>query len=289
MRYEGSVYRPPSEADSLIIQLTIGCARNKCTFCEMYKDKKFRIRDLDEVVEDLYMARSYYRVPIRKIFLADGDALIVKTKDLLYIFDKIHEIFPEVQRITMYAATKDILHKTDEELKALKDAGLYMVYVGFESGDNDILKHVKKDLTAEEIIEGGLKIKKSGILLSATLISGLGGREKLIDHAVKSAQLINAIKPDYLGYLTLMLRPGMEMYDELMAGKFELLTADEVLEEMRIFLLNVDSEGTVFRSNHASNYVNLAGTLNKDREKLLAVVDKAVKNKIYKPEFYRGL
>ncbi|WP_418417614.1 radical SAM protein, partial [Anaerotignum lactatifermentans] len=153
MRYEGTVYRPPSEAGSLIIQLTIGCARNTCTFCNMYKDKKFRIRPLEEVAEDLEMARKYYsHIKVRRIFLADGDALIVKTKDLLYILDKCHEYFPEVERISVYGAPKDILGKTPEELKQLKDTGLDMVYMGLESGDDDVLKEVKKGVTSEEMI-----------------------------------------------------------------------------------------------------------------------------------------
>ena len=164
MRYEGTVYRPPSEAGSLIIQLTIGCARNTCTFCNMYKDKKFRIRPLEEVVEDLEMARSYYsRIKVRRIFLADGDALIVKTEDLLYIIAKCKEIFPEVERISVYGAPKDILHKTPEELATLKAAGLDMVYMGLESGADEVLQAVKKGVTADEMIEAGKKVRAAGI------------------------------------------------------------------------------------------------------------------------------
>ena len=177
MRYEGTVYRPPSEVGSLIIQLTIGGARNTCTFCNMYKDKKFRIRPLEEVAEDLEMARKYYsHIKVRRIFLADGDALIVKTKDLLYILDKCHEYFPEVERISVYGAPKDILGKTPEELKQLKDAGLDMVYMGLESGDDDVLKEVKKGVTSEEMIAAGIKVREAGMILSMTIISGLGGK-----------------------------------------------------------------------------------------------------------------
>lgn len=290
MRYEGMIYRPPSEAGSLIIQLTIGCARNTCTFCSMYKDKSFRIRPLDEVVEDLEFARKYYHnIKIRRIFLADGDALIVKTPDLLYIFDKIHELFPEVERISMYAAPKDVLLKTPEELIALKDAGLYMAYMGAESGDNQVLADVKKGATAEEIIKAGLKLKAAGILLSLTLISGLGGRPHLSEHAKNSALLVSAIKPHYIGFLTLMLEPDAPMYNDLKSGKFSFLTPDEVLDELNIFLENTDSEGSVFRSNHASNYISLAGTLNEDKPKLLAQIEYARKMSRFKPETYRGL
>jgi radical SAM superfamily enzyme YgiQ (UPF0313 family) len=162
MEYEGMVYRPPSEAGSLIIQVTIGCARNKCTFCNMFKDKKFRIRKLDEVVDDLKDAREYYKdYIVRRVFLADGDALIVKTKDLLYIIDKIHELFPECERISAYGAPADVNLKTDEELKELKKAGIDMIYMGAESGDDKVLSDVKKGVTSSEIISAGKKIKKS--------------------------------------------------------------------------------------------------------------------------------
>ena len=214
MRYEGTVYRPPSEAGSLIIQLTIGCARNTCTFCNMYKDNKFRIRPLEEVAEDLEMARKYYsHIKVRRIFLADGDALIVKTKDLLYILDKCHEYFPEVERISVYGAPKDILGKTPEELKQLKDAGLDMVYMGLESGDDDVLKEVKKGVTSEEMIAAGIKVREAGMILSMTVISGLGGKKRWREHALNSARVISAIKPEYVGFLTLMVEPGTELYD----------------------------------------------------------------------------
>ena len=202
MRYEGTVYRPPSEASSLIIQLTIGCARNTCTFCAMYKDKTFRVRDLQEVVEDLEMARKYYqRIKVRRIFLADGDALIVKTQDLLYILNKCKEYFPEVERISVYGAPKDIIHKTPEELKQLKEAGLDMVYMGLESGDDQVLKEVKKGVTAAEMIEAGQKVRAAGMVLSMTIISGLGGKKLMREHALNSAKVISAIKPEFVGFL----------------------------------------------------------------------------------------
>ena len=249
MRYEGTVYRPPSEAGSLIIQLTIGCARNTCTFCNMYKDKKFRIRPLEEVVEDLEMARSYYsRIKVRRIFLADGDALIVKTEDLLYIIAKCKEIFPEVERISVYGAPKDILHKTPEELATLKAAGLDMVYMGLESG---------KKLWRE--------------------------------HALGSARVISAIKPEYVGFLTLMIEPGTEMYDQYNRGEIELLTPHEVLDETELFIRSVDAEGTMFRSNHASNYIPLGGTLNGERDKILEQIEISRRKSKFRPDVFRGI
>lgn len=290
MRYEGTVYRPPSEAGSLIIQLTIGCARNTCTFCAMYKDKNFRIRPLEDVVEDLQMAREYYsRIKVKRVFLADGDALIVKTADLLYILGKVKELFPECERISMYGAPKDILGKTPEELKTLKEAGLDMIYMGIESGDDEVLTFVKKGATQAEMIEAGKKIKDAGMILSVTLISGLGGRRFLKEHAVNSAKVISAIKPEYVGFLTLLVEEGTPMYDQLKNGEIELLKPQEVLEEMKLFISNVDSEGTVFRANHASNYIPLGGTFNRDNEALLAQIAEAEKRNMFKSDYFRAL
>lgn len=290
MRYEGTVYRPPSEARSLILQLTIGCARNKCTFCNMYKDKKFRIRPLEEVVEDMRTAKRYYRFDIERVFLADGDALIVKTRDLLYIIDQIYKIFPTVKRITAYGAPKDVLVKTPEELKQLRDAGLEMVYMGAESGSDIVLKKVCKQATQSEIIEAGLKLKDAGMKSSITLISGLGGVEYLEEHAIESAKLISRIKPEYASLLTLMLEPGTPLYEDYRNGLFVPLNGpDHVFNEMRLFLQNIDSEGTIFRANHASNYIPLGGTFNKDIPGLLAQIDYAVENRLFRPDAFRQL
>lgn len=288
MRYEGAVYRPPSEARSLIIQLTIGCARNTCKFCAMYKDKSFRVRDLEEVIEDLKEAKDYYGDNVRRIFFADGDALIVKTKDLLYILDETKKIFPSVQRISVYGAPKDILGKSLEELITLRENGLDMVYLGIESGDDDVLSYVEKGATQAEMIEAGKKVREAGMILSATLISGLGGIKHLENHAINSAKVISEIKPEYVGFLTLMLEPGTPMYDEVNNGNIKLLTPLEVVREMEMFITNVDSEGTVFRSNHASNYIPLSGNLNADKPRLLAEIKKASEMNNFKPESYRG-
>ena len=289
MRYEGMVYRPPSEARSLIIQLTIGCARNTCTFCSMYKEKQFRVRRLQEVVEDLQEAKAYYGPHVRRIFLADGDALVVKTQDLLYILGEIYRIFPRVQRVTSYGAPLDVLGKSREELESLHRAGLDMVYIGAESGDDRILAAVKKQAAAAQIEEACLRLKEAGIQVSVTLISGLGGPERMREHAVESARLISRIKPEYVSILTLMLEPGTQLYEDYRAGRFQLLGPEEVAEEMRLFLSHVDSEGSVFRSNHASNYISLGGTLNEDRDSMLRQIERAMRQRQYKPEGFRGL
>lgn len=289
LRYEGLVYRPPSEARSLIVQVTIGCAHNKCTFCTMYKDKQFRVRKKEEVLEDFQMAYDTYGDRIRRIFLADGDALIVRTPDLLDILNFIREKFPSTERVTSYGTPGDILRKSEEELKSLARAGLDMVYMGAESGDAVTLERINKGVTREEIIEAGQKLRRCGIRSSITLISGLGGRERKREHAVESAKLISAIKPDYVGFLTLMLDESTEIYRQIQAGKMELLTPEEVVEEMRLFLTNVDSQGTVFRANHASNYVILKGNLNEDIEEMLQRLDEVEKAGKYRPERVRGL
>ena len=235
MRYEGNIYRPPSEARSLIIQVTVGCSHNRCTFCNMYKDKKFRIRHKEEVLLDLdEMSEIYGELPLR-IFLADGDALVLKTEDLLDILKYIKIKFPFCQRITAYATVQDILRKGDEELALLKKEGLSMVYVGAETGDPVILTHVKKDVTVEQMIQAAEKLKRCGIKLSLTLISGLGGRERLKEHALESARLVSAMKPEYLGFLTLMLEEGAPILSEIRAGSMTLLTPDDVMEETKLY------------------------------------------------------
>ncbi len=289
MRYEGMVYRPPSEARSLIVQVTIGCSHNSCTFCTMYKDKKFRVRDKREVFEDLRQASREYGGGIARVFLADGDALVLPTADLLEILECVHVCFPYVERITAYATARDILRKSDEELKELQQAGLSMVYVGAESGDPKVLADVKKHVTCEEMIEAADKLKKSGIKLSLTLISGLGGRERKEEHAIHSAELVSAMRPEYLGFLTLMLEEPAPILQTIADGKLHLLTPAEVLEEMRLFLQHVDSEGTVFRSNHASNYITLRGTLNGDIPAMLSYLDQVEEREKYRPEWSRAL
>lgn len=288
MNYEGIVYRPPSEAYSLIVQVTIGCAHNKCSFCTMYKDKKFRIKSLEQIYIDLEYFRQSYNY-VDKIFLADGDALIIPTETLKKVLIKIKELFPECKRITSYATPKDILRKTTEELKELKNLGLYMLYMGVESGSDNVLDYVEKGATAKEIIEAGIKAKDAGFNLSATLISGLGGRANWKEHAVESAKVINAIKPDYLGLLTLMVESDTKLYEDIHKNNFSILNPEEVMLETRELIKNLNVNNCVFRSNHASNYVSLRGTLCEDKENLLNTIDKVLEGKFgYKQENYRS-
>lgn len=275
MRYEGSLYRPPSEAYSLIVQATLGCTHNKCTFCSMYKDKSFRVRSTEDIIEDFRIGREKYKL-VNRIFIADGDALVIKTEELVKILKYIKANFPECERIGIYGSPKAILTKTKEELEILKDLGLGIVYLGVESGSDKILKAINKGVTREEMVKAGRRVVESGINLSTTLISGLGGRADSLEHAKESASIINEIKPQYVGLLTLIVEEGVPLYDDVKSGKFSLLTPKEVLLETKEMVKNINVDNCVFRSNHASNYVPLRGTLAKDKDLILAQIDEGL-------------
>ena len=282
MRYEGVVYRPPSEGRSLIVQVTIGCAHNSCTFCNMYKDKKFRVRTMEEIMKDLLEAQAMYGPYVRRVFLADGDALVMKTEDILTILKAVEELFPNAERVSSYGTAQDILRKSEEELRALAAAGLGIIYMGAETGDDEILKYINKGVTSAEIIAAGQKLKRCGLQSSITLISGLGGRGKVKEHARSCARLISAINPEYASFLTLRLYEGTPMYDDVVSGRFERITPDEIIDEMTEFLQNVVSPATVFRTNHASNYVVLKGDFNRDIPAMLKQLEQVKKNKNYR-------
>ena len=289
MRYKGKVYRPPSEAYSLIVQVTYGCSHNTCAFCSMYKEKRFALRPLDEVLEDFHIARQTYR-HVDKVFLADGDALVRKASELYTILDTIRELFPECQRVTSYASPASIRIRTDEELQTLRAKGLTMVYMGLESGCDEVLKLMRKGHMSDEIVAMGQKVRRNGIALSVTAITGLGGPELLEQHAIETAKAFNAMNPEYIGMLTLMVEPGTPLYDWVRDGKFQLLTQPQVLRETRLLVENLDSPGSVFRMNHASNYLVLKGTLNQDKEVMLRTIDAAEHDlSRLRPEEWRGL
>ena len=287
--YDYPLYRPPSEAYSLIIQATVGCSQNKCTFCSMYKSKKFTIKPLEQIKKEIDFFRIYVK-KAERIFLADGDALIMPMKILKEIFIYINEKFPEAERISLYGSPKSILLKTPEELLELKNLGLGLIYLGVESGSDKILSSVKKGVSREEIIAAGKKVKKVGIPLSVTAIAGLGGKENSIEHAVETASLISEINPDYFGVLTLMLEEGTELLEEYKKGNFILLSSSEILEETKLMIKNINvKEKCIFRSNHASNYVSLKGTLPYEKENILKTIDSALENNEIKSEFLRRL
>ena len=286
MRYEGRVFRPPSEAYSLIVQATIGCSHNKCAFCEMYKEKQFRMRPTAEVLEDLAMARAAYR-RVERIFLADGDALMIPQPRLLEMLEYITNTFPECSRVGIYASPKSLQVKSEEDLSQLKQAGLGIVYLGLESGSEAVLARMNKGATAAEIVAGGRKAKAAGLTLSVTAISGLGGRENWQEHAVDTAKALSAMQPEYIGLLTLLVEPGTPLAHWVAEGSFTPLTPYEIAAETRLMLEHLDSEGSVFRSNHASNYVALAGTLNADRPAMIEKLDRALEGGRFRSESAR--
>ena len=279
MHYSGAVYRPPSEAHSLIVQCTLGCSHNKCAFCIMYKEKKFSINPLEQVLGDLAEARSYY-ARIERIFLADGDALILPMDYLLAVLDFIRDRFPECERVSAYASTKALMRKSDEDLRTLREHGLAMVYVGLETGLEPLLKKYDKGVTAEEIITHSLRAKAAGMTLSVTAINGMGGREQSEAHAVATAAALSRIKADYVAMLTLRVYSGTPLHDWIERGELTMLGPKELAAENRVILQHIDSEGSVFRSNHASNYLPLKGTLNRDRDALIAQIDRALAGEV---------
>lgn len=276
--YDMPLYRPPSEAYSLIIQVTLGCSHNKCNFCSMYKTKRFSIKELDIIKNEIDEFRRMYD-NVERIFLADGDALIIPMGKLREILKYINKVFPECNRITMYASPKSIKNKTLNELIELNNLGLKMVYMGIESGSKVVLEEINKGATRDELIDSGKKIKESGILLSVTVIAGIGGKTYSHIHAKDTGSLIGAISPNYLGVLSLMVEENTDIYDDIKEGRFKLLNSIEILKEIKEILININTEEKIiFRSNHASNYVSLKGTLMEDKDRLIYDIDWCIKN-----------
>ncbi|MCR5182182.1 MAG: radical SAM protein [Clostridia bacterium] len=290
MRYIGDIYRPPSEAYSLLLQVTVGCSHNKCEFCSMYKRKKFRLRPMEDVLEDLEWARAHYR-RIGRIFLCDGDALCLSNNKLLTVLDKIRELFPEIERVTSYGRATDALRKTDEELQELREHGLTMIYLGAESGSEKVLEMMNKGETRQQIIDGVQKLERNGIRTSVTFISGLGGPELMEEHAVESGKMIAEMNASYVSFLTLMLEYPAPLLEKYQSGEFKLLTAEEVLKEAAIMLDYARPEKPcVFRSNHASNYVSLKGDLPRDNDRMIAALNRAMADtELIRDERFRRL
>lgn len=292
MRYEGNIFRPPSEARSYILQCTVGCSHNRCTFCAMYKDKKYHVRPLAEIKADIRMAKLYYN-DVEKVFLADGDALAMETSDLLEILRDLYAAFHSLHHVGIYASPESILNKSPEDLKRLQEAGLTIAYLGVETGDAELLKAIRKGVTYEEMVAAGKKIREAGILLSVTVLLGLAGRTpRAADHARNTARILNDMNPDYVGALTLMLVPKTELYKKMEKGEFELPEPFEILDEMRILIQNMDVQDCEFRSNHASNYLPIKGRLPNDKAAILKLINGIIKNndsRYLRPDYLRGL
>ena len=276
MKYEGVVYRPPSEFDSLIVQATIGCPHNRCIFCNMYSDRKFRIRPVSEIKEDLEEARSKFGGSVRKIFFADGNTILMKTEDLLDILRFCRESFPNLKSVTMYGSAQYILLKSQEELKALKDAGLSRIHSGMESGDDEVLNFIDKGYTAEQMAKAGKMVRAAGIELSVYFLCGVGGKKLSKQHAVNSAKVINLINPDFIRLRTLMPFEGTRIYDMYKSGEFQLLSPHEALSEIRLLVEHLNVQGSQFLSDHVSNYENIKGILPGDRKNMLDEIDEAL-------------
>lgn len=289
MKYEGSVYRPPSEAYSLIIQATIGCSHNTCTFCPMYAGERFRVRPFEDVFSDLQEARQEHP-HVERIFYADGDAMCLSTDKLLALLGAAYSIFPECTRVSVYGRADNILSKSDEDLQKLRDAGLGMIYLGAESGSAEVLKRVNKGETPEELIEAVQRAEAAGIPVSVTFISGLGGKALMEEHAVETGKMIGAMGASYVGLLTLLTAPGTPIFKDMMQGKFKQLSTPEVLKELELILEHADCrKPCVIRSNHASNRLVIKGTLPQDRDRLLMQVRTAMKNEhLLRPKQYRS-
>lgn len=277
MRYEGTIYRPPSEAHSLLIQATIGCPHNKCTFCSMYKGSRFKVRPVQEIKEDLLEARNYYGEYIESIFFPDGNTIIMKTDQLADIFNYAHELFPELQRITIYGSARFVNKKSQEDLMLLKKAGLSRIHMGMESGDDTTLQHIKKGTNSEEIIAAGLKLKNAGIQTSEYYLVGIAGKARWKEHAENSGRVLSAFSPDFIRLRTFAPEPGTPILEEIQSGTFQYLSPHEALQEIRILVENLHCENSMVLSDHITNYWNINGLIPRDRDKMLAELDRAIK------------
>ena len=289
MHYEGMMIRPPSEANSILLQVTLGCSHNKCTFCSTFREKRFNIKKDDIIFEDIEFARQYCKRQNR-LFICDGDAMIVPQKRLVNILKRIKDRLPWVERVGLYANTKGIGMKTDEQLKELHDLGVKIAYMGLESGDDQVLKQIKKGADSAKMIKMGKRIKKAGIKLSVTVIIGIGGQERSKTHAKETGRVLSAMDPDFVGALSLMLTPGTELYDQHENGEFELINPEKMLEELGLMLAATHLSGGLFHANHASNYLPIRVKLPDEKEKTLELISQALKGNVeLRPEFMRAL
>ena len=289
MHYEGTMIRPPSEANSILLQATLGCSHNKCTFCVTFKDKRFRIKDDETLLSDLRFASHYCKRQDR-LFIMDGDALIMPQKRLAWLLDRIREMLPWVRRVGLYANAKSVRMKTDEELSELRNKGLGIAYYGVESGDGETLKRIRKGSTPETLIKQGKRLRSAGIKLSVTVLLGIAGRSRSLEHARATGELLTEINPDYVGALTVMVVPGTELWEEQERGAFDIPDVNGFLTELREMIAHTHLTGGLFFSNHASNYLPIKARLPQDREKTLALIDSALEGEVsLKPEWMRAL
>jgi len=290
MRYEGKIYRPPSEADAYILQATIGCSWNHCTYCDMYRDKEYRVRDLEATLEDLRGAASSYRGRVEKIFVADGDALGMPLEHWRPILAQAAKLLPKLRRVSCYATAKNILERSDAELRELREAGLSQLYIGPESGDDITLKRIAKGSTHAEHVEAAQRVHAAGMKISVIVLLGVGGVERSDEHAAATGELITAMDPEFLGALTTTVVPTTPLATLSARGRFELPSISAMLGELRTIVDRARPTDTLFRTNHASNYLPLGGRLPVDRQRIVSTIEAALSGEIgLRPEWSRGL
>ena len=290
MKYEGAIIRPPSEAYSQLLQVTVGCSHNKCTFCPAYKEKKFRIKSFDEIQEDILESGTCRR--IEKVFLCDGDALIIPQKRLVQIMQSIRINIRGLKRVGTYANAKSVLRKTRNELTELKKLGMGIIYLGVETGNAELLEKINKGVTYEQMVQAANRVKEAGIPLSVTVILGLGGKEKSLQHATDTARILSDIDPDYAGALTLMIVPGTSLYEEYSKREFILPDQFGLLNELAIIIEGSNFSNCYFTSNHASNYLPVKARLPQDKEKVVRMIHRVIEAgdaECLRPEYLRGL
>jgi radical SAM superfamily enzyme YgiQ (UPF0313 family) len=290
MKYEGAIYRPPSEAESLILQVTVGCSHNRCTFCPSYKGKRFRIKTFEEIAEDIDEAAESGSA-IERVFLADGDALIIPQARLMAIIEYLFKKIPGLRRVGIYANAKGILKKTIEELRQLKEAAIGIVYLGVESGDQVVLDRVCKGTTYEKLVKAGKRVKEVGIKLSVTVLLGIGGRDRSREHAIATGRILTEMDPDYVGALSLIIVPGTPLSEEIAQGRFVLPTPFELIQELGTIIEHTEMHGLFF-SNHASNYLPIKARMPKDKEATLKLINEVVAQRdpaLLRPEYFRAL
>jgi radical SAM superfamily enzyme YgiQ (UPF0313 family) len=291
-RYEGGVFRPPSEASSLILQVMYGCSYGECTFCGMYLDKRFRVRPFAEVKEDVEGLSPGVKDRADRVFLADGDALALPARSMIRILDLLVSELPHLERVGSYANAHSLLRRSEADLREIREHGLELLYIGLESGDDETLKRTHKGVTAAQIIEACQKAKAAGFGISLTAILGLGGVERSLEHARATGRAFTAIDPEYIGMLTLMLAPGAPLAEAIERGEFVLPGPEGSLRELREIIATTDVTNAVFRTTHASNYLAIEGTLPEDKPAILAALDRILSDGgagRLRPEYLRGL
>lgn len=292
MRYEGNIFRPFSEANSYLLQCTVGCSHNQCTFCGMYKDKKYKERSLGEIMEDIAMAKDYYG-DLEKVFLCDGDAIALETDQLLAILSTLYRTFPSLRHVGSYVGPQSTMSKHVDELKSLRAAGLTKAYLGVETGDDDLLRKIKKGVGYDQMLKAGRNLIGAGINLSAMVLLGLAGPgESSKQHALATAKICNEMKPQYLAALTVTPVPGTVLYRQVQQGEFEIIDPFETLEEMKQILENITADNIKFVGTHASNYFPVTGTLQKDKKKMISAIDDVLQSRDehrLRPDDMRGL